>query len=419
MSLREPSARLLRDERDALAAEAARLRRAVGELVVLNEVATALGEASDLDAMLRALVRRSLAAVGAEEGAIVLVDETDPAGGAPHTLVRTRAFATDRSPIRPGGAVLGWMHLHRAPLLVADPQADPRFSAGDWPDGVRSALAVPLVARGRLTGLLAVYNKQGTAAFDDADAQLLAILASQSAQAVERRRLDEARAAAEAERARVARAFGEHTAPSVVEAVLAEGRRGGAGHRQHVCVLFLDVRGFTARAERWDPENVVEYLNALFGIAIGEVTGRGGVVHQLLGDGFMAVFGAPVASPTDCADAVAAARAITDGVEAACAAGVLPPTRVGLGLHAGESVVGMVGSADHREYKVTGDVVNVAARVESLNKRFDARVLATGAVWDRLGDERAAWEPLGSVALDGRAEPVRLYRLPYVPGPCE
>lgn len=386
-------------------AEADRLRRAVAELAVLNEVARELGEASDLDAMLGALVRRSLAAVGAEEGAIVLVEADD----ASSTLVRTRAFETDRSPIRPGDAVLGWMHLHRAPLLVADPAADPRFSPGDWPGGVRSAVAAPLLAGGRLTGLLALYNKRDGETFDDGDARLLSILASQSAQAVERRRLDEARRAEADARARVTRAFGEHTAPSVVEAVLAGGDQTGPGRRQHVCVMFLDLRGFTALSERWSPEDVVGYLNAFFGLAVAEVTSRGGVVHQLLGDGFMALFGAPVASPTDCADAVDAALAIVEGVKAACATGTLAPTRLGIGLHAGEAVVGMVGSEDHREYKVTGDVVNVAARVEKLNKRFDSSVLVTSPVWGRL--EEPSGEPLGAADLDGREGPVDLYRL--------
>lgn len=396
-------------ERDALADEAARLRRAVAELALLNEVAQALGEAEDLGAMLRVLVRRSLAAVGAEEGAIVLVEGDGPDAVAGRTLVRTRAFETDRSPIRPGGGVLGWMHVHRAPLLVDRPATDPRFSAGDWPEGVRSALAVPLVAGGRLTGTLALYNKRAGGPFDAGDARLLAILASQSAQAVERRRLEEDRRRAEAERARVTRAFGEHTAPSVVEAVLAAGDGVGAGRRQHVCVMFLDLRGFTALSERWAPEDVVGYLNEFFGVAVGEVVGRGGVVHQLLGDGFMALFGAPVPSTTDCASAVEAALAIVERVEAACAAGALPPTRVGLGLHAGEGVVGMVGPPAHREYKVTGDVVNVAARVETMNKRFGSRLLVTGAVWEGLG--RRVGDALGEVALDGRARPVALYRL--------
>ncbi|MDX1531500.1 MAG: adenylate/guanylate cyclase domain-containing protein, partial [Rhodothermales bacterium] len=135
-----------------------------------------------------------------------------------------------------------------------------------------------------------------------------------------------------------------------------------------------------------------------------------GSVHQLLGDGFLAVFGAPISKGNDVRNAVAAALAVVERTEAACAAGVLPPTRVSLGLHAGEVIAGTVGSKIHKEYKVTGDVVNVAARVEEATRRFDARVLVTEAVRAEL-EEGLDAEPLGPVAVRGRSEPVRLYRL--------
>jgi adenylate cyclase len=184
-----------------------------------------------------------------------------------------------------------------------------------------------------------------------------------------------------------------------------------AARRQEVCVMFLDLRGFTRRAEAMPPEDVVAYLDAFFALATDVVNRHGGIVHQLLGDGFMAYFGVPEPDPSAPRRAAEAALEIVARVEAACDEGALLPTQPGIGIHAGEAVTGLVGSAIHREYKVTGDVVNTAARVEKLNKDFGSRVLVTGAVWARLGPDPPPAEALGPVALEGRRQPIEVYRL--------
>jgi adenylate cyclase len=175
--------------------------------------------------------------------------------------------------------------------------------------------------------------------------------------------------------------------------------------------MFLDLRGFTGFSEAAEPEAVVDYLNRLFSFMIAAVAEHGGIVHQLLGDGFMAVFGAPRSREDDCARAVAAARAIVERVAAECAGGHLPPTRVGIGLHAGEVVAGVVGSDHHKEYKVTGDAVNVAARIEQMTKDLDAQLLVSEAVWRRVPEGLHAADDLGAIPVRGRAQTLRLFRL--------
>ncbi len=385
---------------DALVAENARLRRAVEELSVLNAAATAMAQATDLAGALEALVHRAAQATHAEQGAIALVDETAPTSAV--TLVRSASSSGEHDAIRAGVSLVGWIQRERRPLVVADVATDPRFRGATWPVAVRSVVAAPLLVRGRLVGVLALYNRRDGGAFSDEDAHLLGILGAQSAQAVERMRLAE-------ERERVVELFGQHTNPAVVKVLLA-----AAGdvevRRQDVCVMFLDLRGFTLRSEAWEPEAVVDYLNAFFDLAVAVVHRHGGLVHQLLGDGFMALFGVPEADPDAPRRAVRAAREILETVGAACTSGALAETRIGIGIHAGDAVTGPVGSSVHREYKVTGDVVNVAARIEKLCKASGACLLVSDAVWARLGDE-AAGEPLGPLPLDGRRAPVEVYKL--------
>lgn len=395
---------------DVLREENARLRRAVDELSVLNDAATALSQAQDLQAALESLVHRSCRATGATQGVIVLVDENQESDETPLTLVRSVATRTDHETLRPGVSVIGWIQKYRRPLIVTDPAHDARFSGAEWPQAVHTVLAAPLLVQGRLVGVLAHYNSAKPGGFTEGDVRLLGILAAQSAQAVERMRLSEERQQAEAARAEVTRLFGQHTAPSIVEALVAQGGEIEV-RRQEVCVMFLDLRGFTRRAEDLEPEAVVAYLNTFFDLAVEVIHQHGGIVHQLLGDGFMALFGVPDPDESAPQRAVRAALEIVGTVTAACQDGRLDPTALGIGIHAGEGVTGPVGSSVHREYKVTGDVVNTAARIEKLNKRFDAQVLVSGAVWERLGPSRPSAEALGAIELEGRRQAIDIYRL--------
>ncbi len=380
------------------------LRRDVGQLSLLNDIAVALGSAKDLDGAVHTLVSRSVDAIGAEQGVVTLVGRAS--GDAAHTFVRTVRDARG-SDLRPDEALMAWMDTHRRTLRLDAPRAEAPFSAFEWADAVRTVLCAPLISGGRFLGVLTLYNKRAPEAsgetFTTEDARLLTILAMQSAQT-----LDAAQKATE--KTRILNIFGRHTAPAVVAELLRHDAD-PPGRRTHACIMFLDVRGFTAFAERSAPEAVVAFLNRFFGLTIDAVTSRGGIVHQLLGDGFMAVFGAPLATPDDCTRAVEASLDIVARVEAEVAAGAMQPVRIGVGLHAGEVIAGTVGSAQHKEYKVTGDVVNVAARVEGLNKTYDSQVLVTDAVWARVPAGRFASEPLGPVDLRGRSVALALHRL--------
>nr|AYM52944.1 adenylate cyclase [Jahnella sp. MSr9139] len=211
------------------------------------------------------------------------------------------------------------------------------------------------------------------------------------------------------ERNRVVNLFGQHVSAAVVDDLLAR-KAGAQSEVREVCVMFLDIRNFTAFTERKSPEEVVTYLNSVFEFMIESVNAHQGIVNKFLGDGFMAVFGAPLSDPDYCRHAVEAGLEIVARIDALVAEGKIPPTRVGIALHAGEAVVGNVGSTRRKEYTVIGDVVNVASRVEALNKELGSRLLLTDRVWEASG------RPAGAVAkppiaVRGREEPVQLFQL--------
>ncbi len=211
------------------------------------------------------------------------------------------------------------------------------------------------------------------------------------------------------ERNRILNVFGQHVSPAVVDDLLAR-KAGIKSEVREVCVMFLDIRNFTAFSEKRSPEEVVAYLNTAFQPMIESVNERRGIVNKFLGDGFMAVFGAPLADGDYCRHAVEAALEIVATLDQLVERGELPPTRVGIAMHAGEAVVGNVGSAMRKEYTVIGDVVNVASRLETLNKELGSRILVTEQVWE------AAGRPEGAIArppitVRGREQPIQIFQL--------
>jgi adenylate cyclase len=212
------------------------------------------------------------------------------------------------------------------------------------------------------------------------------------------------------ERNRIRRTFGEYVSPVVMENLMTS-RPDFKSERRNVCVMFLDIRNFTGFAEKRSPEDVVAYLESLFEFMIEIVNRHHGVINKFLGDGFMAVFGAPLSNGADCLNAITAAGEILSRVESEVAKGAVLPTRIGIGLHAGEAVTGSIGSSLRREYTVIGDVVNLASRIEQLNKQFGTQLLISEIVRQALGEEFAGATAMGDVQVKGREASIRIYQL--------
>ncbi|OFZ96414.1 MAG: hypothetical protein A2Z64_02095 [Betaproteobacteria bacterium RIFCSPLOWO2_02_67_12] len=224
-----------------------------------------------------------------------------------------------------------------------------------------------------------------------------------------RRRIVKAFHASE-ERQRIVNAFGQQVSPAVVDELLRQGPQ-IASRRSFVCVMFMDIRDFTRLVETKSPEEIVAIQNAVFGAAVEIVNRHQGIINQFLGDGFMATFGAPLATGDDCRNAVAAARELVARVKQLADAGRIPAATIGIGLHAGEAVTGNIGSAERKQYSITGNVVILASRIEQLNKDFGSQLLISGEVLQASGEQGTDAVPLGPVRLKGREEPLQIYRL--------
>lgn len=210
-------------------------------------------------------------------------------------------------------------------------------------------------------------------------------------------------------RDRVTNLLGQHVSPQVVERLLAEGTSTASDTRR-VAVMFVDFRSFTAAARSRSPQEVVDRLDEAFAVLVEIVDRHGGIVNKFMGDGFLALFGAPFEAPDATQHAVAAGCemlvAMTRNNEASSW-----PLRIGIGVHFGDVVAGNVGSTRRKEYTVIGDTVNFASRLESLNREFDSQLLISAVVRDALGEACADAVSLGEVAVKGYEQPMAVWRL--------
>jgi len=214
--------------------------------------------------------------------------------------------------------------------------------------------------------------------------------------------------AAGAARDRVTNLFGQHVSPAVVDRLLAT-QADPPSEIRPVCVLFLDIRGFTAMSRARTASETVSLLNDFFASMVTIVDHHGGIVNKFLGDGFLALFGAPLADPKAAAHALAAGRDMLEAVDAWNRARPAQALRVGIGIHAGEAVTGTVGSAQRKEYTVIGDTVNLAARLEQLTKETNARLLVSDALGG-LAQSNGGID-LGPMPIRGYGEPVNVWKL--------
>jgi len=183
------------------------------------------------------------------------------------------------------------------------------------------------------------------------------------------------------------------------------------GKRVRGSVMFSDIRDFTPLAESQPPEETIELLNTYYTLMFNAISGHGGIVSHIAGDGLMAVFGAPLPLPDHCDAAVRAALEMFELIElfnAELAAAGKTPIRIGIGIASGEMVAGYTGTNERATYTCIGDTVNVASRLEGHTRAAQRGILIDQATRSGLS-ERITAEPLGPVPLKGKTVAVDVF----------
>ena len=301
--------------------------------------------------------------------------------------------------------------LHdRVPLLIYDVGTDARFSTSQslLMSGIRSAMCAPLIYKDRVFGIFYVDCLSKPYAFSQEELAVFSVIAAEAAISFENARSHEELTRRDAER----RGYERFLNPAIVEKILAnpdEIHLGG--ENQTVTILFSDIRGFTRMSENMEPHAVVELLNEYFSEMTDIVFDSGGTLDKYLGDGIMAVYGAPIPKPDD------ALRATKTAIEMQRSLVALnrdwesrgqQPLRMGVGVNTGPVTAGNIGSAKRMDYTVIGDAVNLASRLCS--NAAPAQILVSESTYLQLNNSIPA-QRLDPIRVKGKETPVDLYEV--------
>jgi adenylate cyclase len=173
-------------------------------------------------------------------------------------------------------------------------------------------------------------------------------------------------------------------------------------------IMFLDIRNFSSYAETKEPAEIIKFQNNIFNPLIEVITKHHGIVNQFLGDGFMASFGIPISKDTHVQDAYNAGLEIINKLNELAEQGIIPKTRVGIGIHCGEVITGNIGNDIRKQYSIAGTTVITSARIEQLNKQFQTQYLITRDVMDKVNLNGQQAESLGETTVKGFEKPLEV-----------
>lgn len=376
------------------------------QIAVLNELGKALTAARSLDEAEAAILSTTAQAVRAERAALLLLDREaklspaafHPPGSRPR-LSSTLVASAIQTALE-----------QRVGLIILDAQQDERFMQAKSvvAEGIRSCMCVPVWSEERILGML-VLDRSFANAFSAEDLQLATMVGYQAALAIDRARFLEQAQHAETQRQKLLR----HFSPDVANLILSQeqAERDPLELRVHeeVTVLFADISGFTSLTERLAPLELGALLRSHFQEMSEAIFENGGTLDKFVGDGVMAIFGAPVPNSRGARSAASCALSMLARINALNAR--LPADRqlaIRIGINTGRVIAGNVGSPERLEFTVLGDSVNTASRLESIAKPGRACV---GPLTYALTADAFVYRPLGATALKGKADAVEVYEL--------
>ena len=379
------------------------LRRDYEKLRISYELQRAVGAELDLDRLLEKILERSFDLLMADRGVILLIE----GGELKPRCSRARRPGPEELVV--SRAVVGQVMKEKVAVLSSDAKLDPRFSESKSiiMTGIRSSMAVPLLYRNELLGIMMV-DSQNPNAFGEKDLQLFTNIANQAALSIANASL-----ARRIEEEALARArFQRLLSPAIAELVVSgkvEVKQGG--EPRVTTMLFSDIRGFTSRSETMHAGDIVQMLNDYFERMVEIVFKYEGTLDKFVGDEIMALFGAPVAHPDDAVRAVRTALTMLDELRAFNTernAQGRPSFEIGIGINTGDVVAGYIGSSKAMQYTVIGAPVNLAARLCSA--AHGMQVLIAETTWNLVKDEFEVRE-LEPIKPKGIAQPVRVFEV--------
>jgi adenylate cyclase len=393
------------------------LQRKANILSALYEMSKTLGSVFDLNAIFEKatdIIFRSTPA----DRVVALLAEQDSTSGEDPILTPIAMRARDNRleaharRLSIGRTITRKVMKDRVALLSQDAASDEQFAGVDSivSQGVRSTICAPLMTESRVHGALYADRLDPFAAFKPDDLELISAVAAQTAIAVENARAHERLAREEVARANYSRFLPEYVVKQMLENP--ESFKLG-GTSQTITILFADIRGFTRISEHAPPEKIVSLLNRYFSAMTEIIFAHGGTLDKYLGDGLMALFGAPTATPDDASNALNAAVAMQRrlmGINRELRDEGLPEIGVGMGLHTGEAIVGYIGSDRRSEYTAIGDTVNTSSRLES-NARGGEILISDATA--QAAHSRYKLQPREPIMVKNRQQPVSLWEVDW------
>lgn len=374
----------------------------------LGSIVKVINSTLDFDQIIEIIMDNAMELMNAERGFIMLVDPCT------YKLEFKIARNLDRKKLESeelevSRTIVQQVFMTKRGSLTHNAAQDPRFmdNTSVRVFGLRSVICVPLIVKGECSGVIYLDNRFKLGVFNEIDLDFMKIFADEIALAMENSRLEQ-------EKALIKELFKRYVSPEVAEEIIARGEEFDLrGEKRLVTIFFVDVRGFSALSEKIPPQELFSQLNEYDEEMVAVVFRNRGTLLKFLGDGIMVAFGAPLTEEDD------ARRAVKAGLEMLQQMDHLndrwekegkPVLRIGIGMHTGEALVGTVGCYERREYSVIGDVPNTAARLEKLNKEYGCSFIMGESTYVQVKDFCSA-ESLGTVMLQGKNEPVSIYRV--------
>lgn len=382
------------------------LRRDYERLRIGHELATAVGSELDLEKLLPKILDKAFELVGADRGAILLMDQKT--GELVPRHIKTRTGKGDKNIVL-SNTVISQVLQNKESVLSSDATMDKRFSSAHSiiMQGIRSTMTVPLLHADELLGIMHLDSQIQSNAFTEKDLQICTGMAAQAAIAILNARL-----AKDIEREAHTRAqFSRLISTAVVEQIVkGELNLERGGRLSEITMLYSDIRGFTAMADGRPPEEVVNTLNEYFEVMVDVLFQHSGTLDKFVGDEIIGLFGAPIPIEDATFKAVQCAKAMMDGLaefNRTREAENQAPIEIGIGINTGNVITGAIGSTRALQYTAIGDAMNVASRLVNIAKRGE--IIMSEETYRKVAD-RVEAEAMPPVKVKGKEKEQKIYR---------